>query len=160
MQVAKDKVVNIEYTLRGDDGDIIDSSVGGDPLAYLHGHQGIIPGLEQALEGKTTGEALAVTIPPEDGYGVYNSEMIQVVQKSMFEGMEVNPGMQFQAQTNQGVQVVTVTEVEGESVTIDGNHPLAGKTLHFDVKVVDIRDASDEEIQQGVVHGPGGQQHH
>ena len=159
MQVTKDKVVNIEYTLKGDNGEVIDSSVGGDPLSYLHGHHGIIPGLEDALEGKAVGDKLDVTVAPAEGYGEHDVAMIQVVEKKLFEGMDVSPGMQFQAQTNQGVQVVTVTQVEGESVTIDGNHPLAGQTLHFDVEVKEIRDASEEELAHGHVHGPGGHQH-
>ena len=159
MQVGKDKVVNIEYTLKGDSGEVIDSSVGDDPLAYLHGHHGIIPGLEDALEGKQVGDKLEVTVEPQHGYGEHDTSMIQVVEKKLFEGMDVNPGMQFQAQTNQGVQVVTVTLVEGESVTIDGNHPLAGQTLHFDVEVKEVRDASAEELEHGHVHGPGGHHH-
>lgn len=159
MQVGKDKVVNIEYTLKGDSGEVIDSSVGSDPLAYMHGHQGIIPGLENALEGKQTGDKVEVSIEPKDGYGEHDASMIQVVEKKLFEGMDINPGMQFQAETNQGVQVVTVTNVEGESVTIDGNHPLAGQTLHFAVEIKEIRDASEEELSHGHVHGPGGHQH-
>lgn len=159
MQVTKDKVVNIEYTLKGDNGEVIDSSVGSDPLSYLHGHHGIIPGLEDALEGKAVGDKLDVTVSPAEGYGEHDVAMIQVVEKKLFEGMDVSAGMQFQAQTNQGVQVVTVTQVEGESVTIDGNHPLAGQTLHFDVEVKEIRDASEEELSHGHVHGPGGHQH-
>ena len=85
--------------------------------------------------------------------------MIQVVERKMFQGVEVSPGMQFQAQTSHGAQVVTVTAVDGDEVTIDGNHPLAGQTLHFSVEVVEIRDASEEEIANGHVHGPGGHHH-
>jgi len=159
MQITKDKIVQINYTLKNDGGEVIDSSEGGDPLAYLHGHHGIIPGLENALEGKTVGDKLDVSVEPKEGYGEHEKAMVQVVQKNMFEGMEVTPGIQFQAQTNQGPQVVTVTAVDGDDITIDGNHPLAGQTLHFSVEVTEVRDASEEELAHGHAHGPDGHHH-
>ncbi len=160
MQIAKHKVVSIDYTLTNDAGDVIDSSEGGAPLAYLHGENNIIPGLENALEGKAAGDSLKVTVTPEEGYGVRIDELIQVVPSHLFGGVEkLEAGMQFQAETDDGVQVVTIAAVNGDEVTVDGNHPLAGETLNFDVKVADVRDASAEEIEHGHVHGPNGHHH-
>lgn len=160
MQIAKHKVVSIDYTLTNDAGDVVDSSAGGEPLVYLHGMHNIISGLENALEGKSAGDTLQVTIAPKDGYGERVDAMVQTVPRELFQGVDqLEVGMQFQANTDSGVQVVTITAVEGDEVTVDGNHPLAGENLNFDVTVVDVRDASDEEIEHGHVHGPGGHQH-
>jgi FKBP-type peptidyl-prolyl cis-trans isomerase SlyD len=160
MQIAKDLVASIEYTLTDDAGNVIDSSVGGEPLAYLHGAGNIIPGLENALEGKTVGDSLKVTIAPQDGYGEKNEGMVQVVPKDMFQGVDtIEVGMQFHAQTEHGMQVITVTAVDGNNITVDGNHPLAGQTLNFDVKVIEVRAASPEELDHGHVHGAGGHHH-
>ncbi|MBI39497.1 MAG: peptidylprolyl isomerase [Leptospiraceae bacterium] len=160
MQIAKDKVASIDYKLTDDSGSVLDSSEGRDPLFYLHGNGNLIAGLEEALEGKGSGENIQVSVPPEKGYGLRNDALIQDVQKSMFQGVDkIESGMQFQAQTEAGTQIFTVVAVEGETVKIDGNHPLAGETLHFDVTVRDVRDATDEELSHGHVHGPGGHQH-
>jgi len=160
MQIAKDKVVSIDYTLTNDAGEVLDSSEGAEPMVYLHGADNIIPGLEKELEGRKAGEALKVSIEPTDGYGEFNPELTQVVPSSMFEGVEkIEVGMQFQAETPDGVQVIRIAEVEGDNVTIDGNHPLAGQQLNFDVKVTEVRDASDEELEHGHVHGAGGHHH-
>jgi FKBP-type peptidyl-prolyl cis-trans isomerase SlyD len=160
MQIAKDLVASIEYTLTDDAGNVIDSSVGGEPLAYLHGAGNIIPGLENALEGKTVGDSLKVTIAPQDGYGEKNEGMVQVVPKDMFQGVDtIEVGMQFHAQTEHGMQVITVAAVDGNNITVDGNHPLAGQTLNFDVKVIEVRAASPEELDHGHVHGAGGHHH-
>jgi len=156
MQIANNKVVSFDYTLTNDAGDVIDSSQGGDPLVYLHGAENIIPGLEQALEGKISGDSLNVTIEPADGYGEYNETLTQVVPSSMFQGAEqIEAGMQFQAETADGMQVVRIAKVEGDNVTIDGNHPLAGERLNFDVSVTEVRDASEDELEHGHVHGEG-----
>ena len=160
MQISKNKVVTMEYTLTGDGGEVLDSSDGGEPLAYLHGVGGIIPGLEEALEGKAAGDALNVTIAPDKGYGNRDEQLINSVPKSEFAGIDdLQEGMPLQAQTEQGVQVFWVTKIEADSVTVDGNHPLAGMTLNFDVKVVEVRDATQEELTHGHVHGPGGHEH-
>lgn len=161
MQVGKDKVVSIDYTLTNNQGQVIDSSQGRDPLAYLHGKGNIIPGLEKALEGKNIGDNLKVAIQPEEGYGNHDPRMVQSVPKAAFKGVDnIQPGMQFQAQGPGGqARVVTVTKVDGDNVTVDANHPLAGQTLNFDVTVKDVRDASAEEMSHGHVHGPGGHQH-
>lgn len=163
MQIGKDKVVSIDYTLTDNQGQVIDTSNGRPPLEYLQGHNNIIPGLEQALEGKNAGDEVQVSLTPEQGYGQRDQKLVQVVPRNMFRGVEqLQPGMQFQAKgqgAGQGA-VVTVTSIEGDNVTIDANHPLAGETLNFDVKVVDVRDASAEELQHGHVHGAGGHHHH
>ncbi|MDI1300460.1 MAG: peptidylprolyl isomerase [bacterium] len=160
MQIANDVVVSIEYTLTDDQGNVIDSSAGGEPLAYLHGAGNIIPGLEAALEGKVVGDAFKVSIAPADGYGEKNDDMLQQVPREMFQGVDViEAGMQFHAQTDHGMQVITVSAVEGDLVTVDGNHPLAGQNLHFDVKVLEVRAPSEEELEHGHVHGAGGHHH-
>jgi FKBP-type peptidyl-prolyl cis-trans isomerase SlyD len=161
MQIAQDKVVLIHYTLRNDSGEVIDSSSGGDALAYLHGQGNIIPGLEKALEGKQAGDRLSVKVEPAEGYGQRDAQLVQQVPRRQFGGANVQPGMQFHAQTSQGQQrVVTVKSIVGDMVTVDGNHPLAGENLHFDVEVTDVRDATAEELEHGHVHGPGGHHHH
>ncbi|RLL54793.1 peptidylprolyl isomerase [Mariprofundus sp. EBB-1] len=156
MQIAKNKVVSIHYTLKNDAGTVIDSSEGAEPLVYLHGSQNIIPGLEKALEGKVADDALQVSINPTEAYGEYNKALTQVVPSSMFQGVEkIEVGMEFQAQTEQGVEVIRIAAVDGDDVTIDGNHPLAGERLHFDVSVAEVRDASADELEHGHVHTAG-----
>ena len=154
MQIAKDKVVSIHYTLKNDAGLVIDSSEGAEPLVYLHGAQNIIPGLEKALEGKVADDALEVSIEAVDAYGEYNKDLTQVVSSNMFEGVDaLEEGMEFQAETAQGVQVIRIVNVDGDDITIDGNHPLAGERLHFDVSVAEVRDATEDELSHGHVHG-------
>lgn len=153
MQIAKNAVVAIDYTLHDTEGEVIDASPDGQPLKYLHGAGNIIPGLENALEGKTAGEDLEVTIAPVDAYGERDDRLTQDVPRSMFEGVEdIKAGMRFQAQTESGPQVVTVAAVTGDQVTVDANHPLAGETLKFTVRIADVREASEEEISHGHVH--------
>jgi len=160
MLIAQDKVVLIHYTLKNDEGEVIDSSSGRDPLAYLHGQGNIIPGLEKALEGKQAGDKLSVRVEPSEGYGTRDARLIQEVPRQQFGSANVQPGMQFHAQTAQGhTRVVTVTGIAGDMVTVDGNHPLAGENLNFDVEVTNVRDASEEELSHGHVHGPGGHHH-
>ena len=160
MQIAKNTVATIDYTLTNPEGQVLDSSKGAEPLSYLHGTGGIIPGLESALEGKSAGEKLSVTIPPDQAYGVRNEQLVQEVPRRMFQGVtDIKNGMQFRTQSPQGMQVVTVVNVGDETVRIDGNHPLAGVTLKFDVDVVGVRSATSEELSHGHVHGPGGHQH-
>ena len=160
MAIEKDKVVSIDYTLTGENGQVLDSSQGREPLAYLHGAGNIIPGLENALEGKGEGDQLNVSIPPEQAYGARDERMVQPVPRAAFQGVpDIKPGMQFEAKTNAGPRLITVVGVQGDEVTIDANHPLAGATLNFDVKVVTVRDATEQEKSHGHVHGPGGHQH-
>lgn len=161
MKIAHEKVVSIHYTLTDNAGTVLDSSSGGHPLAYLHGFGNIIPGLENALEGKATGDKLSVTVEPGQGYGERDEGLVQAVPRTAFKGVkELAPGMQFQAQGPQGTRLVVVTQVTEDLVTVDANHPLAGQTLHFEVEVSEVRDATGEELEHGHVHGPGGHHHH
>lgn len=161
MTIAQHKVVTIHYKVVDvASGEVIDSSEGGNPMTYLHGAQNIIPGLEKALEGKSVGDELEVTIAPEDAYGEYSDDRVQQVPMAAFEGVEkVEPGMAFTAQTEHGPINLIVTEVDESTVTVDANHPLAGKSLQFSVKVESVRDASEEELSHGHVHGEGGHHH-
>ncbi|TFH86399.1 peptidylprolyl isomerase [Billgrantia azerbaijanica] len=160
MQIAQNSVVAFHYTLTNDAGEVLDSSEGRDPLTYLHGAGNIIPGLEKELEGRAAGDTLNVAVSPEEGYGEVQPQLVQEVPRDAFQGVEaVEPGMQFQAQTQGGPLMVTVTKVEGDTVTVDGNHPLAGQKLNFDVKIEEVREASQEEIEHGHVHGAGGVEH-
>lgn len=154
MKIQENSVVSIHYTLTGDDGSVLDSSSGGEPLNYLQGAGNIIPGLENALLDKAVGDEVKVTIQPKDGYGEVLPELVQKMPTEAFTGIEkIEVGMEFQAQTESGgVQYVVVTQVEEDGVTIDGNHALAGKVLNFDVKVEGVREASEEEIAHGHVH--------
>lgn len=156
MQIAQNTVVAFHYTLTNESGDVLDSSEGRDPLTYLHGAGNIIPGLEKELEGRESGEQLQVTVEPAEGYGETQPSLVQEVPRDAFQGVDqVEPGMQFQAQTQGGPLMVTVTQVEGDTVTVDGNHPLAGQTLNFDVQIAEVREASQEEMEHGHVHGEG-----
>ncbi len=154
MKVAKDTVVSIHYTLTGEDGEVIDTSSGKDPLKFLCGAGNIIPGLESKLEGCEVGTSKNVVVQPEDGYGGYQEELIQTLPKTSFAGVEaIEVGMEFQAQGANGqVQYVVVKEVTEDEVTIDGNHALAGQVLNFDVSVESIREATKEELDHGHVH--------
>ena len=160
MQIGDQKVVTLHYTLTDNEGRVIDQSEDGS-FAYLHGASNIIPGLENALSGKTAGEELSVAVSPEEAYGVRDESMLQQVPKNMFEDTnQIAVGTQFHAQGPNGeMLVVTVMEVQEEHVLVDGNHPLAGVELNFDVKIIDVRDASEEEVEHGHVHGPEGHQH-
>lgn len=153
MRVASNTVVSFHYVLRNDEGEVIDRS-GDTPFSYLHGHGTIVAGLEQALEGRESGERLNVRVPPEEGYGPRVETLVQAVPRSAFAGVqgEIEPGMRFRAESDSGTRIVTVTEVGEEAVTVDGNHPLAGQTLHFDVELTEVRDATEEEIADGEAH--------
>ncbi len=161
MTIAQHKVVTIHYEVSDSDSDeVIDSSENSEPMTYLHGARNIIPGLEQALEGKSEGDELEVTIPPAEAYGERSEDRIQQVPMEAFQGMDkVEPGMAVTAQTEQGQINLVVTAVENDVVTVDANHPLAGKSLKFKVTVEQVRDASEEELAHGHVHGPGGHHH-
>ena len=156
MAVAPDCVVTIHYTLKDDAGTVLDHSSPEEPLAYLHGHGNVIPGLEKELDGKNIGDALTVIVAPADGYGEYDNGLVQSVPRRTLHGIkDVKPGMRLHAQTAEGPRAVTVTKVLGDMVTLDGNHPLAGKSLRFDVRIEDVRPATEEELSHGHVHGPG-----
>jgi len=160
MTITRDSVVTIHYTLKDDDGAVIDSSAAGEPLAYLHGHGNIVPGLERELTGRNAGDKVSVRVAPAEGYGEYDQRLVQSVPRRALHGIkDVQPGMHLRAQTEQGPRAITVTRVAGDMVTLDGNHPLAGKHLNFDIQIEEVRPATEEELSHGHVHGHGGHHH-
>lgn len=160
MQITQNVVATVDYTLKDEEGELIDQSKDGS-FAYLHGANNIIKGLEAALEGKQAGDSLQVEIQPEDAYGDVKPEAIGVVSREMFpEGTELEVGMSFHAESESGQPMeVMITAIDGDEIVIDSNHPLAGEVLFFDINVVDVREASQEEIEHGHVHGLGGHHH-
>jgi FKBP-type peptidyl-prolyl cis-trans isomerase SlyD len=154
MTISDNTVVSINYTLKDDEGTVLDTSENRDPLSFVYGAGSIIPGLEKALAGKTEGDSLEVVVQPAEAYGEYNDELVFAVGKDRFQdatGLEI--GSQVQAQTADGsVQVLTVKDVQDEQITLDANHPLAGQTLHFAVEVAVVRDATPQEVEHGHVH--------
>jgi FKBP-type peptidyl-prolyl cis-trans isomerase SlyD len=159
MQIADKKAVAIEFTLKDDKGEVMETSVGRDPLWYMHGIGNLVPGLEKALEGKSAGESIDVTLAPEEGYGARDDKLVRNLPLRRFPGAKVQAGGRYQVQAEDGLRVVLVTAVNGDYAKVDGNHPLAGRTLHFIVKVVEVRDATADEQKHGHVHPPGGHQH-
>jgi len=160
MQIFKNKAVSINYTLTNDKGEVLDSSDGGDPLAYIQGIGALISGLENALEGKSLGDNLKVSIKPEDAYGTRDDSLVRVVPREAFGSeVEIETGMVFESSGEQGPKMIMITEIDGDNVTVDGNHPLAGVHLNFDVEVAAVRDATAEELEHGHIHGPGGHEH-
>ena len=160
MSITHDQVVSIHYTLTDDAGELIDASAAGAPLAYLHGHGNLIPGLERELTGKSAGDRLQVKVAARDGYGEYDSALVQRVPRRALKGVpNLKVGMRLQTQGAHGPRAVTVTQVLGDMVTLDGNHPLAGKNLNFEVEIAAVREATAEELSHGHVHGPGGDHH-
>lgn len=157
MKISKDKVAAIHYTLKDNTGKVLDSSEGKEPLYYLHGAGNLILGMEEGLEGKVKGDKFLLKVSPEKGYGVKDPNLTQKVPRTAFGDQKVEKGMQFQ--TNQG-GVVTVTEVALDGITVDANHPLAGVELNFDVEIVEVRNATNDELSHGHVHGPDGHHHH
>lgn len=161
MKITKNSVVSIRYTLTNDAGDILDSSHGQRPLDYLHGAGNIIDGLEAGLKGKKAGDKFKIKVAPEQGYGLVKPELRKVLSREIFaDAPALTEGLQFRGETEHGTHIYTVIKIEGDEVTVDGNHPLAGQTLHFDVQVVDVREATPEEIAHGHVHGPHGHEHY
>lgn len=156
MTVQKDRVVSIEYELKDPSGTIIDSSKGAPDLVYIHGNGYLIPGLEKELEGKKVNDVINCVVQPAEAYGERDEELVFSVPRSQFGDAEkIEPGMQFQAEQEDGIHIVTVVSADSENVTIDANHPLAGIPLHFNVKINDIREATPEELEHGHVHGAG-----
>jgi FKBP-type peptidyl-prolyl cis-trans isomerase SlyD len=160
MQVAKHAVVTIEYTLTAPDGEVIDTSTGREPLAYVHGTEALVPGLERELEGKKSGDRFDVKVAPDDGYGERDEGLVHSVTRAQLPpGIGLEVGLQLQAKSPDGDLIVTIVALEGERVTLDGNHPLAGMELHFTGQVVGVRAATREELSHGHVHGAGGHAH-
>jgi FKBP-type peptidyl-prolyl cis-trans isomerase SlyD len=159
MIIAKHKVVGIQYKLTNEKGDVLDQSSTGSPLYFIQGIGNLIPGLEEALEGKQAGDTLQVVVEPDKAYGHSQPELINEVDKEKFGDQEIVVGMQFTATAGESQYNVMVTAVSENTVTVDANHPLAGQTLHFDVVVENVRDAQEDELSHGHVHGPGGHHH-
>ena len=160
MQIAANTVVSFHYVLKSDSGEEFENSAGADPMTYLHGHGSLLPGLEAALTGKSSGDTFSVTLAPAEAFGEVKPDSQQRVSLSHLRGAKKwQPGMQAILQTSQGQQQVTVVKVGHTMATIDTNHPMAGKTLVFDIEVVEVREASGEELAHGHAHGPGGHHH-
>ncbi len=160
--IAKDKVVGLTYILKNKQDEVLDEATQDDLFFYLHGHGQIVPGLEKGLAGLKTGDKKNITVKPEEGYGNPSDELRVVVSRSKFpSASDIQEGVQFLAETSEGMKhPFTVTKVDGDNVHMDGNHPLAGETLHFDVEIFEVRDATQEELEHGHAHGPGGHHHH
>ncbi|MEN9352736.1 MAG: hypothetical protein RL318_61 [Fibrobacterota bacterium] len=161
-KIQNNSVATIAYVLKNRKGEILDQAGAEDAFAYLHGHDNIVPGLEKALLGLTVGDKASVSVSADEGYGDYDPELVQQVEKSKFppKMRSVKPGEMLQVDTGDGWSVVTVKEVSATHITIDGNHELAGEDLFFEVEVVGLREASAEEIEHGHAHGPEGHHHH
>lgn len=159
MKIEKDRAVRFHYTVGEVGQPATESSNGGEPLAILIGHGNIIPGLEKAMEGREAGETFSVDVPAADAYGERKEGLTQRIPKKHFGNQKLEPGMQVVLQTNFGPRAVTIEKVGLTAVDVDINHPMAGKDLHFDIEIVDVREASQEEIAHGHVHGDGGHQH-
>lgn len=159
--VSSGRVVTMHYKLTLDDGQVVDSSEGGEPMSYLHGAGEIVPGLESALEGRQVGDDLRVSVTPEKGYGHREPAAVQTVQRSVFPPeAKLEVGITFQAMDqDQNPLLGTITKIAGDEVTVDFNHPLAGMTLHFEVQLAGVREATAEECEHGHVHGQGGHHH-
>lgn len=157
MQIAENTVATFHYRLTDANDELIDRSEEGQPLAYLHGKGNIIPGLERAMEGKSSGDKFSVTLEPADAYGDYDDNLLYKMKRDQFTGVdELEVGMQFQAKFPDGEHIATISEIDGDDITVDGNHELAGETLNFEIEVTDVRAATDEELAHGHPHGPGG----
>ena len=159
--VTKGRVISLDFILKNEQGEMLDQSEGSEPLEYLHGSNEVVPGLEKALEGRKIGEHVRVVIPPSDAYGEYEVSLVDEVSREQFPGIDdIQPGMQFQTQMDDGApMIISITAVDGDTVVVDGNHPLAGMTLVFEVDIIGIREAADDEIAHGHVHS-GGVCHH
>ena len=160
MKIGRGKVVSIHYTLTGDDGEILDTTTGHPPMAYLHGSESCLPALEATLEGRTAGHRGKVTLEPQDAYGRRDEDAVFEAPRDSFpDDAELTPGMEVEAEGDDGPVLFTVVEVKESGVVLDGNHPMAGKRLHFEVEVVDVRDATAEESAHGHAHGAGSRAH-
>jgi FKBP-type peptidyl-prolyl cis-trans isomerase SlyD len=161
MQVARNRVVTIAYSVADEQGTVLDSSEGSDPLAYIHGTGSLVPGLERVLEGRAAPDRITVTVLPADGYGEKDAALVAELPRDNFASVgEVSVGMQLEMSDGDDSRIVTVTGMDDTTVTVDGNHPLAGMTLLFDVTIIDVRNATEEELEHGHAHGEGHHHHH
>lgn len=159
MIISKNSAVYFHYSLSDENGSVIDASPEDSPMPYLQGHNNIIPGLEKAMEGKKSGDVMVVTVEAKDAYGERQEQMVQKIPRESFKAEDIKVGMRFEATTPKGKLSVAVIELTEKNVTVDGNHQLAGKKLTFDVRITDVRKATEEEVSHGYIHGSGGAQH-
>ena len=160
MPIADNSLILFYYTLTNYAGQVIESSVCGTPLAFLYGAGNIVPGLESAMRGKKAGDKFNVLVQAKEGYGMPNPALIQMVPKAVLQGLDkIEVGVEYRAQMPDGPMSVVITKVENDEVTVDGNHPLVGQTLHYAIEIVEVRDASPDELAYGHAHGAGGHQH-
>jgi FKBP-type peptidyl-prolyl cis-trans isomerase SlyD len=160
MKVEDKKVVGIEYTLKNSGGETLDSNVGADLLHFIQGEGNIVPGLEKAMAGKAAGDNFEVTVKAAEGYGEYDDELIRRIPRKQVKHLgNIKEGASLQMRGPEGVEILTVTQVSDEEIVADGNHPLAGQDLHFAIRVAEIRNATEEELEHGHAHGPGGHHH-
>ena len=159
MKIARERVALFHYTLKNDGGEILDTSEGEAPMAYLHGEHNIVEGLENAMEGKEAGDKFEVIVEPAEAYGEYDENLVQPIPREQFGDHPVEVGNQFHADTAIGPRIVTVIAIHDDKVVIDANHSLAGENLHFKVEIVEVREATKEELDHGHVHGSDGHQH-
>jgi FKBP-type peptidyl-prolyl cis-trans isomerase SlyD len=160
IQIGPQKVVSIAYTLKDDAGEVIDTSIGRDPLVYIQGIGSLVPGLEKALDGRGAGDHVVVSIGPDEGYGMRDQALVRKIPLRKLPDGKARVGSRVRVQTDTGPLMLSITAVEGDYATVDPNHPLAGKTLHFEVDVVSVRDATEDELKHGHVHTPGQSHHH
>ncbi|PQO47059.1 peptidylprolyl isomerase [Blastopirellula marina] len=162
MKVAKNTVVSIAYTLKDEDGNVLDTADAAEPLAYLHGFGNLIAGMEKALDDRDAGETFEVVIPPEEAYGAFDDDLVWEIDKDQFsEDLgDIEVGSQFVLETEDDQVLVTVAEIKEDFVIVDGNHELADETLYFNITVLDVREATAEELEHGHAHGPGSAHDH
>jgi FKBP-type peptidyl-prolyl cis-trans isomerase SlyD len=160
LQIDADTVVTFHYTLRGEDGALIESSAGKEPVIYMHGHANIVPGLEREMAGKQAGDKFTSTVPAELAYGPHDPNAVhRIPTKHLATKGKIVPGQMVAVNTREGERYARVVKVGHFNVDLDLNHPLAGKTLVFEIELVDVRAATEEEIAHGHAHGPGGHGH-
>jgi FKBP-type peptidyl-prolyl cis-trans isomerase SlyD len=161
LKIGKNSVVRFEYTLKNDKGEVLDSSQGAEPLAYLHGQGQIVPGLEEAMAGKAAGDKFDVKVAPGEGYGDRDEQAVfQVPRAKLPKGVDPKVGMELGTRTPDGeLMRLKIVKIEGDTVTVDANHPLAGENLNFNISIVEVRDATKEELDHGHAHGPEGHEH-
>jgi len=160
LKISKYKAVNVHYSLSNNEGEVLDSSEGGEPLSFIHGIGALLPSLERSLEGKPVGEKIIISIEPEDAYGLRDESLVHTVTRDAFSGVDkLEVGMCFQSSGGQEPEGIIISRINGDQITVDSNHPLAGVVLNFDIDILSVRDATEEELKHGHIHGPDGHKH-
>jgi len=160
LKISKYKAVTVHYSLSNNEGEVLDSSEEGEPLSFIHGIGALLPSLERSLEGKPVGEKIIISIEPEDAYGLRDESLVHTVTRDAFGDVDkLEVGMCFQSSEGQEAEGITISRINGDQITVDGNHPLAGVVLNFDIDILSVRDATEEELKHGHIHGPDGHHH-